>query len=142
MAEEKGAPAQPLEPKDIATEAADLLAGELRRNMREPFKRALQRMLQFRPTEDALRKFAEKSPDRWALAVSTLAGLAGFEKGVTVNVRVKNVSEMSDRELLEELSRGVRDIGEVVPQVVAQGTDGEGGVGTPALPAPKEKVTE
>lgn len=108
---------------DIAAEAALILERELRKTAREPFKRALQRMLGFRPTAEALQAFANKSPDRWALAVSTLAGLAGYEKGININVRVKNVNDMSDMELLEEhrlamakveaLARGIRT-GEVV----------------------------
>lgn len=76
---------------------------ELKKQMREPFSRALQRILKFRPTADALQKFANKSPDRWAQAVAILANLAGYEKGIniTVNNR-KDVGAMTDSELLAE----------------------------------------
>lgn len=139
----KGAPAQPLVtekkegglPEPIAAEAADLLERELRRNIRDPFKRALGRMLQFRPTADALQAFADRAPDRWALAVSTLASVAGYERGINVTVTRKNVNEMSDAELLEEFRKNAREIGVVELKAVAQGTDG----GAQSLPAPTEE---
>lgn len=80
---------------------------ELKKQSREPFKRALQRVLGFAPTGKALEEFANKHPDRWAQAVTILAGLSGYEKGVNVTLNTrKPVEQMTDAELLEEYMRG------------------------------------
>lgn len=118
MADETNTRTAPL--PDLAGEAAEILEKELKRQVREPFKRALQRMLGFRPTAEALQNFANKSPDRWALAVSTLAGLAGYERGINVTVRVKEVGQMSDWELFEEMKRNQAEVAKVV--ALARGT--------------------
>lgn len=119
MVDEKDTRTAPPLP-DIAAEGADILERELKRSVREPFKRALQRMLGFRPTAEALQAFANKSPDRWALAVSVLASLSGYEKGININVKMKNVNDMSDMELLEEQRRAL-----AVVKVLARGATGE-----------------
>lgn len=88
---------------DILAEELEKIAKELQKKERAPFARALERLLGFRPTADALQTFANKHPDRWALAVSTLASLAGYEKGVNIHVtHDKPVEQMTDVELLEE----------------------------------------
>lgn len=88
--------------QDVVEEAVEMLERELRRTSRDPFKRALQRLLGFRPTAEALQAFANKSPDKWAAAVNALASLAGYEKGINVTLRMKPVEQMSDAELLAE----------------------------------------
>lgn len=87
---------------DIQAEAMELLEKELRKSAREPFKRALTRLLGFRPTAEALQKWADKSPDRWAQAIGIMANLAGYEKGINITVTAKPVAELSDSQLLEE----------------------------------------
>src|SRR2546427_7006229 len=67
--------------EDLIDEAIKSLEKELVKTERAPFRRALQRVLGFRPTAEALQKFADKSPDKWAQAVTMLAGLAGGEEG-------------------------------------------------------------
>src|SRR6266850_2588985 len=91
--------------EDINDEVMRELVKELTKTERAPFSRALQRILGFRPTAEALQKFADKSPDKWAQAVTMLAGLAGYEKGVNVTLTVRPVHQMTDAELLAENKR-------------------------------------
>jgi hypothetical protein len=96
-------PAQQISvPDQDPEERVAQLTRELQKQVREPFKRALQRLLKFRPTDKALQEFANKSPDRWAQAISIMGNLAGYQPGINVTLTVKNVGEMSDAELLKE----------------------------------------
>lgn len=84
---------------------------------RSPFRVELARLLDCSPTDAALRKFAKKSPDRWAQAISILSKLSGFsEKHITehnVNVVIATLSdaELNDRLLmLEHKQKSSRDV--------------------------------
>lgn len=123
---------------DTPEEIQKDLTRELKKQMRAPFERALQRLLGFRPSAAALQNFANKSPDRWAQAVSIMAGLSGYEKGINVNVRVKNVTDMSDSELLAEYRAAAGFIAARAQGVVGEVVDAEV---IPPLPAPREKKT-
>jgi Arc/MetJ family transcription regulator len=110
---------------DLIDEVMGELVKELTKMERSPYRRALQRILGFRPTAEALQNFANKSPDKWAQAVTMLAGLAGYEKGVNVTLTVRPVHQMTDAELLEEnrklteeLRAVGRGLGEGVGEVV------------------------
>lgn len=114
---------------DLPPETREQLQRELRKQSRDPFRRALTRLLATRPDYAALQAFANKHPDKWASAVAALAPLAGFEKGINVTLHVKPVEQMSDQELLEEylqtqarvaaLARGAVE-GEVVDAQIIQ----------------------
>ncbi len=114
-------------------ESFERLQVELKKQAREPFKRALQKVLGFPPTAERLQEFANKSPDRWAQAVSILAGLAGYEKGINVTVRTKPVDQLTDQELLEEVQKGL-----VAVAALARGKAGEvvDAEVLPSLPVP------
>lgn len=66
---------------------------------RTPFRKVLGELLECKPTPEAVRRFADKYPDRWAQAVSMMAGLSGFDRGV-VEVNVFNVKGLSDVDLM------------------------------------------
>jgi hypothetical protein len=92
--------------RDTVDEEIANLTKELKKQAREPFRRALERLLGFRPTEEALRSFSNKYPDKWAQAISILAGLSGYEKGFNITVRhQKPVEQMTDQELIEEQAK-------------------------------------
>lgn len=80
---------------------------------REPFVRALADFLECQPTMEAIKGFADKSPDRWAQAVTMMARLAGYSEKleVTENINI-NVRNKSDAEILQELS-SVMDLNKV-----------------------------
>lgn len=120
---------------DMAAEAATLLEKELAKTSRDPFKRALQRLLGFRPTAQALQAFADKSPDRWAQAVAIFGALAGYERGINVTLNVQPVEHMTAGQLVEELRRT-----QGMLAAHAQGANGEvvDAVILPPLPAPVE----
>jgi hypothetical protein len=77
---------------------------ELAAGLRDPFLRELARFLTTAPTEEQLRAFAAKSPDRWAQAIAIHGRLAGFDKLEVTGTLRQDVSNMSDSELLGELS--------------------------------------
>lgn len=68
---------------------------------RAPFRRVLAEYIGAAPTPQAIAEFAAKYPDRWAQGLAILAGLAGFQKDVNVNVTHWNVAEMSEAQLME-----------------------------------------
>jgi hypothetical protein len=104
---------------------------------RSPFRRVLAELLECKPTPEAMRRFADKYPDRWAQAVSIMGGLSGFERGI-VEVNVFNIKGMSDSELMKRLEQ-VRDevraitgrppAGEVVDAEVVEPAPAGGGEG-------------
>jgi len=87
----------------VAAALADTFRA-LTRYERRPFMQLLANLLDCKPTPEAIRAFAEKSPDRWAQAVSIMAGLAGFDRGVGPTINVYNVGAMSDVELVRRLA--------------------------------------
>ena len=72
---------------------------------REPFIDTLAYVIGFQPTPVALRDFADKHPDRWANALSTLARLSGFHDKVEVENNINiTIGKMGDAELEEQLA--------------------------------------
>lgn len=125
---------------DIASEEMNRLTNELRRQARDPFRRAIMRLLAYRPSAEALQNFANKYPDKWASAVNALAPLAGFEKGINVTLRLVPVDQMSDRDLLDEFIKAqARNA-----VALAQGPAGEvvDAEVLPSLPVPVKKAGE
>lgn len=142
----------------------------LTRYERVPFRKVLAGLLDCAPTPEAIRAFAEKSPDRWAQAVSIMAGLAGFDRGINPTINVYNVEGMSDAQLmarmaeLERLARqaaalpgeaarvaaddSLPNLGTVAPELGRDSAAASGGPAwpggpppTPAIPAAAE-ITE
>jgi hypothetical protein len=76
---------------------------------REPFRAELAKVLGCSPTVEALQDFANKSPDRWAQALSILGKLAGYsEKHIhehNVNLNVKTMSDAALEERLQALEK-------------------------------------
>lgn len=100
-----------LDPKKIQQK---LFAGH-----REPFIRALADFMECQPTMEAIMAFANKSPDRWAQAVTMLAKLAGYSEKIEIEENVNiNVRTKSDAELIQELG-SMLDLKEVGSGVFA-----------------------
>lgn len=94
---------------------------ELVRFDRGSFRKELARLLNIRPTTEALKAFANKHPDKWAQTVTMLANLSGFHQGVNVFVSGGvDPSQMTDVALIAEVRRLS---GEVVAR--ARGAAGE-----------------
>lgn len=80
------------------------IAAALHAHSKQPFQEILAAMLGAQPSSEALQRFANRYPDRWARAIGICAGLCGFEKGVGMTVNAYNVATMSDAELMTRLS--------------------------------------
>lgn len=98
---------------------------------RSPFRKVLAELIEAKPTPEAVRRFADKYPDRWAQAVSMMAGLSGFDRGV-IELNVFNIKGLSDIELMRRLDhidaevtrlRGPRLTGEMVDAEVVGSPD-------------------
>lgn len=90
-------------PAEVQVAALEMVGRQLAAMSREPFRRLLAQLIGAAPTPEALRRFADKSPDRWAQALSILGGLAGYERGV-VEVNIFNIKGLSDSELMARLA--------------------------------------
>ena len=101
---------------EIVEQALDMTMRYLASMSRTPFRRVLAELLECKPTPEAVRRFADKYPDRWAQAVSMMAGLSGFDRGV-VEVNVFNVKGLPDSDLMRELQAVRRELAKVAPQV-------------------------
>jgi hypothetical protein len=55
------------------------------------------------PEPEALTAFAQRYPDKWAQALSIMAGLAGYEKGL-VELNLFNIGSLPDAQLLARLA--------------------------------------
>lgn len=100
--------------QQVATAIAQF-AEEIDALNRAPFRRMLADFLGVKPTRAALQKFANKSPDRWSQALSILAVLAGYERGV-LQVNHYNVQDLSDAELYKQARMAGLTI-DVTPEV-------------------------
>lgn len=70
---------------------------------RGPFARVLADYLGFSPTPAALRRFADKSPDKWAGALAILADLSGYKKGVVEVNNIMMIGSMDDSALIKRV---------------------------------------
>lgn len=80
---------------------AQAINAEIKRLMRSPFQRVLMDYLGYAPTPDAIRRLADKAPDRWIQGAVMLAQLAGYSKEVHVSGEVSHVHSMSDAQIRE-----------------------------------------
>jgi hypothetical protein len=84
-----------------------LVLQELSVGLRDPFRRELARLLAIPVTDDDLRAFAAKAPDRHFQSIAILGRLAGYSDHLEVTATRRDVSSMSDSELLAELSQSL-----------------------------------
>lgn len=108
--------AKPLKNKDkegdkdirttILTDAAKILERQLVRFDRGGFRKELARLLDIKPSNEALQEFADKYPDKWAQTLTMLAGLAGFHAKLEVaHTGDVDPTLMTDVALLAEVRR-------------------------------------
>jgi hypothetical protein len=75
---------------------------EVTKQSRQPFRRLLADLIGAAPEPEALTAFAQRYPDKWAQALSIMAGLAGYEKGL-VELNLFNIGGLSDAQVLARL---------------------------------------
>ena len=95
---------------------------------REPFQQILASLLDCAPDAETFRQFAKEKPDKWAAAVKTFAGLAGYtEKTETQNSIAITISTLSDVELMQMLDKITGELIDVTPDniKIADKKDGE-----------------
>lgn len=90
------------EEREAAGVALAKVSEQLEALDRAPFRAMLAEFLGVQPTKAALRRFANKSPDRWAQALAILGSLAGFTKDSTQINIFAGVRGLTDAELLRE----------------------------------------
>lgn len=94
-------PVQPV--RASATPTREEVEIELESLSRGPFKRILADYLGFSPTPAAIKRFADKSPDKWATSIGVLAQLAGFKKDVVEVNNFMMIGHMDDASLHRRL---------------------------------------
>lgn len=84
---------------------------------RTPFMEILADLIQAAPTIEAIQKFAEEHPDRWAGAVKTLANLSGFhdKREIVGNINV-TIGDLSDSQLQDRLAELNEKIIDITPE--------------------------
>ena len=69
----------------------------------EPFREVLGMSLTAMPSQEAWKTFADKSPDRWAQAVTMLARLAGYKEKIELDGKIAHVvHNLCDSDLLKK----------------------------------------
>ena len=80
------------------------LRAKLQTYSREPFLELLSDMVGAQPLPNELRKWAARSPDRWAHAIEIFAKLGGFtEKREVTHSFIMNLMNMGDAEIQQTL---------------------------------------
>lgn len=127
-----------------AEEAARALTAtmrELTRHSRLPFRQILAELIGAKPSAADLQAFAAKYPDKWAQALTMMANLSGYEKGL-IELNVYNIGNMSDVQLLAELAAGEGELAKLglrrAPVTIDQPPIAAGGPSAP----PIEKESE
>lgn len=72
---------------------------ELAALSRGPFQRILADYLGFSPTPKALRKFAERAPDKYISSLGVLAQLSGYKRDEVVVNNIMMIGSMSDYDI-------------------------------------------
>lgn len=73
---------------------------------RKPFQRILTAYIGFVPTASALRRFAERYPDKYAKSIEVLAQLAGYKRDTVEVNNLVMVGNMDDATILRKLREG------------------------------------
>ena len=108
--------------------SGDEIASALRAGSREPFREILETFLRAAPDADAIAEFAQRSPDRYAQALSMLGKLSGFTEKFQLNHSMeKSIAQMGDAELKVELQKALdkRDALLAEPTLKVVGETGE-----------------
>jgi len=96
----------------------DELRARLKQYDRSPFMELLAKFIECVPTEDALRAFARKNPDKWVNAIFAIQRMSGYtektETTVNMNLAVA-VGRMSDSQLEDKLREMGIDPGALAP---------------------------
>lgn len=81
-----------------------MLQDQFRAYSRSPFTEVLARLVDCEPEPARLQDFANQYPDRWASAIKTMAGLAGYHDHleITGNITIE-LAQMGDAQLLMRL---------------------------------------
>lgn len=82
------------------------LMAEYKAFSRSPFISILAHLTHCIPTDEALQRFADEHPDRWANAVKTFSHLAGYHDKLEIsgNVAVQ-IHLLGDAQLLDEIQK-------------------------------------
>lgn len=81
-------------------EMEEKILAQFQMKSREPFQELLATILQCKPSVEALKAHAEKSPDRWSQTLSIVAKLAGYNDKLEIEGSlVARAVSMSDAEL-------------------------------------------
>lgn len=102
----------------------DDLRGRLRQYDRAPFLDVLHHFMQNAPTDEAVRKLAERSPEKFVAAMTQLARIAGFSEKTeaTVDINV-HISQMSDSQLEDYIKTNMKVI-DALPMPEGHGVHG------------------
>jgi hypothetical protein len=80
---------------------------------RQPFRDALATLLGCSPSEDAIKAFAERFPDRWAQAVAIMGRLSGYHEKLQVDTNMlSEIQNLSDSQLMTRLQEVDRQLAE------------------------------
>jgi hypothetical protein len=81
----------------------DIIRSFLASYSRDPFQRQLAKLLGCSPDREAVQKFANRNPDRWARCIQIFASLSGYTEKIEVEHNF-NIDSMSDAEVERRLS--------------------------------------
>lgn len=92
-------------PKTALVEpSGEAIEQELESLSRAPFRRILKDFLGFAPTPEALRRFAERYPDKWAKSIGVIAQLAGYQTDVVETNNILIIGHMDDSALRKRMA--------------------------------------
>jgi hypothetical protein len=117
IVEMRGASVPVRERPQTAGPQVETLARQIGALSRTPFADELTKLLGVHhPTDAAIKKFANRHPDKWMSMVSTAAKLAGYaDKSESLNVHaILSIQNMSDAELEIELARSMALLGNII----------------------------
>lgn len=101
--------------------SGDELRSQLALYDRRPFLDLLAEWLECSPDPEAIKKFAEKYPDRYAGAIRQLAQIGGFTEKREVSVDVHmNIRHMSDSQIEDRLQDLNKALGLSMPMIEGQ----------------------
>ncbi len=100
---------------------ADVIEKEIAALSRAPFRSILSRLLENGPSAEAISNQAERSPEKWAQTIQTIARLTGYTDTLKVEGTFEmRVQEMSDMELEAQiLALKILD----QPELLSSGSD-------------------
>lgn len=80
---------------------------------RKPFAQFLALLLGAHPTEQNVRDFANRNPDKWASAVNLFSKMTGYSETININANISHiVTQLSDKDLEAYLRQTNHQIGD------------------------------